>query len=71
MDRIATVIGGMVAALAIAILFSLVVAWPFMIAMGNLHAFMPTVPAAGFFDVWSVTIWFSAGVAVMRANSGN
>lgn len=63
--------GAFVLGLAISVVLSFVIAWPFMLAMGNLHAFMPSVPAGGFWDVWSVTIWLTSGIAVMRADSSS
>lgn len=34
----------------------------FMVGFARLHDLIPAVPAAGYWDVFSVTVWFGIGV---------
>lgn len=52
--------------IVVAVISALGTAWPFMIAIGNLHAVWPTVPALGFLATLAVTVPLSFGVAIMR-----
>lgn len=55
--------------IVVAIIGAIVTAWPFMIAIGNLHAVWPAIPALGFLATMSVTVPLSFGVAIMRLDT--
>lgn len=38
----------------------------FMIAFSQLHEIMPVVPAAGYWDVFSITVWFGIGIMFIK-----
>jgi hypothetical protein len=61
--------GTFLLAIALGALIACVTAWPFMIAMGNMHAAWSFVPALGFLDMLSVTVPLSIGIALMRADA--
>lgn len=66
MDTFLTIVGFA----ALAIVLSVLGAWPLMIGFGNLHAVWPVVPAIGFGAALSVSIPFGSWVALM-ARSGD
>ncbi len=38
----------------------------FMVGFAQLHEMIPAVPAAGYWDVFSITVWFGIGVMFVK-----
>ncbi len=38
----------------------------FMVGFSRLHELIPAVPAAGYWDVFSITVWFGIGVMFVK-----
>jgi hypothetical protein len=45
--------------------------WVVMVGIGNLHAIAPSVPAFGFWAVFSVWIWFASAISIAASSSSS
>lgn len=45
--------------------------WAIMVGLGNLHHLSNAVPAYGFWQVFSVWVWFAAAISVAARNTSS
>jgi ABC-type Fe3+ transport system permease subunit len=62
------VVRAIVVFFVVAFLYACLGSWFVMVGMGNLHDVWNTVPALGFWEVLSFTVWFGAFASLYTAN---
>lgn len=65
------VVRGIVVFIVVAFAYACLGSWFVMVGMGNLHDVWNLVPALGFWEVFSFTLWFGAFASLYTANASS